>query len=325
MLSGTTGGFEVTVTRTAKNERQIEAIGYAPSNAGPSRSRRKIRAIVEKLPDMALNAPCALCVKGDLEVSGTSKIDSYLDTTCGSKVGALSVGTLDKQGTSDIRGSTDGNAVWNQTTDYQSNSDPSVFDGITLTSNDFKTLRELAKANGTYFGPGYPDGTASSSTTWSGHVQFDSTHQLKNGIVFIDTVSGQDIPADISQQNPSDFASAQIQGNPFIGDSTDPGKFKGWIVVNGSLAISGNMTINGLVYVVNDLTYNGTGTGGINGLAVSQNIRDVTATAISTSDPDDSTTVGNSKVTFNCQNIRSPQFIPQNFKLKAGTWRELSD
>jgi len=32
VISGTTGGFEVTVTRTGSNERQIAATGYAPSN-----------------------------------------------------------------------------------------------------------------------------------------------------------------------------------------------------------------------------------------------------------------------------------------------------
>jgi hypothetical protein len=116
-----------------------------------------------------------------------------------------------------------------------------------------------------------------------------------------------------------------IDGNPFIGDQANPNQFKGWIVVNGSLAISGSMKINGLVYVVNDLTYNGTGTGEINGLAISQNIRDVTATAISTVIDPDATTVGNSRVKFNCANTRNWAFIPQNFRLVPGTYREVSD
>ena len=60
------------------------------------------------------------------------------------------------------------------------------------------------------------------------------------------------------------------------------------------------MKINGLVYSVNDLTYNGTGTGEIRGLAISQNIRDTTQTAISS---DDSTTTGNSRIKFNCANL----------------------
>src|SRR6266508_393208 len=324
LISGTTGGFEVKVTRTGKDFRLIEATGYAPGNTGPARSRRRILATVYKLPDMALDIPCALCVKGDVGVGGNSAIDATLDTSCGNKLGVVSVGTLTESGSASIKAA-DGNAIPNQSTDYQQSASPSTFDPITLSDKNFKTLRELAKINGTYFGPGYPDGTAASSPAWTGSAHFDASHQLKDGIVFIDTVSGQDIPTVISQQNPSDFANVVIDGNPFIGSTATPNQFKGWIVVNGSLAISGNMKINGLVYVVNDLTYNGVGTGEINGLAISQNIRDTTETAISTAPDPDSTTIGNSRVKFNCQNTRRWDFIPQNFTLKPGTYREVSD
>jgi len=325
LISGTTGGFEVKVTRTGKDFRLIEATGYAPANTGPARSRRRILATVSKFPDMALDTPCALCVKGDVGVGGNSAIDATLDTSCGNKLGVVSVGGLTESGSASIKGAVDGNSTPNQSTDYQQNSSPSTFDSITLSDKNFKTLRELAKINGTYFGPGYPDGTVASSPAWTGSVHFDASHQLKDGIVFIDTVSGQDIPTVISQQNPSDFANVVIDGNPFIGSTATPNQFKGWIVVNGSLAISGSMKINGLVYVVNDLTYNGTGTGEINGLAISQNIRDTTETAISTAVDEDSTTIGNSRVKFNCKNTRSYEFMPQNFRLVTGTYREVSD
>jgi len=328
VISGTTGGFEVTVTRKpgmGTNQREVEAIGYAPGNTAPTHSRRRIVATVEKLPDVAFDTPCALCVKGDVGVGGNSTIDATLDTSCGNKLGVVSVGATTRSGSADIKGAVDGNNTPNQSTDYQQNAPPSTFDSITLSTKNFKTLRDLAKLNGTYFGPGSPDGTVASSPAYTGSLHFSASHQLKNGIVFIDTVSGNDIPTDISQQNPADFASVSIDGNPFIGDASSPNQFKGWIVVNGALAISGNMKINGLVYVVNDLTYNGTGTGEINGLAVSQNIRDTTETAISTLVDPDSTTTGNSRVKFNCSYARSWQFIPQNFRLLAGTYREVSD
>jgi hypothetical protein len=282
-------------------------------------------ATVEKLPDVAFETPCALCVKGDVGVGGNSAIDATLDTSCGNKLGVVSVGGLTESGSASIKGAVDGNSVPNQPTDYQQNAPPYTFDSMTLSAKNFKTLRALAKLNGTYFGPGYPNGTAASSPAYTGSVQFSASNQVANGIVFIDTVSGQDIPTDIAQQNPSDFANVDINGNPFIGDQASPNQFKGWIVVNGSLAISGNMKINGLVYVVNDLTYNGTGTGEINGLAISQNIRDTTETAISTVVDPDATTVGNSRVKFNCKNTRSWAFIPQNFRLLPGTYREVSD
>jgi hypothetical protein len=82
------------------------------------------------------------------------------------------------------------------------------------------------------------------------------------------------------------------------------------------------MAIKGLVYSVNDLTYNGTGTGEIRGLAISQNIRDTTATAISS---DDSSTTGNSRIKFNCNNLNPPPGAPVGFALVPGTYRELSD
>ena len=328
VVSGTTGGFEVTVTRKpgmGTNQREVEAIGYAPGNTAPTRSRRRIVATVEKLPDVAFDTPCALCVKGDVGVGGNSTIDATLDTSCGNKLGVVSTGTTTRSGSADIKGAVDGNNTPNQSTDYQQNAPSGTFDSITLSAKNFNTLRALAQLNGTYFGPGSPNGTVASSPAYTGSVHFSASNQVKNGIVFIDTVSGQDIPTVISQQNPADFASVLIDGNPFIGDQSSPNQFKGWIIVNGALAISGNMKINGLVYVVNDLTYNGTGTGEINGLAVSQNIRDTTETAISTLVDPDSTTTGNSRVKFNCSYTRSWQFIPQNFRLQAGTYREVSD
>ena len=82
------------------------------------------------------------------------------------------------------------------------------------------------------------------------------------------------------------------------------------------------MKIDGLVYSVNDLTYNGTGTGEIRGLAISQNVRDTTQTAISS---DDSTTTGNSRIKFNCDTIKPPPGAPIGFALIPGTYRELSD
>ena len=93
------------------------------------------------------------------------------------------------------------------------------------------------------------------------------------------------------------------------------------MVVNGSLSISGNMKIDGMAYAVNDFTYNGTGNGAINGLVVSENVRDVTQTAIS----DDSSAGGNSRVNFNCSNARNLPYVPQGFFMQAGTYRELSD
>jgi hypothetical protein len=323
VANGASGGYRVTVTSpdpvNFPNERLITSTGWTPTDdaTDPRTAHRRMQATVERFPPFGFNAPCALCVRGDLGVGGSALVDGTTDTSCGNKKGAVASGVVDISGSAQIKGA-DGNTTANEAGgDYMENqTDPSLFSGITLNASNFKVLRALAKENGTYYGPGYPNGTAS-STPWSGAVQFDSTNKLKNGIVFIDTVSGADIPTDLSQQNPADFASVLINGNPFV--STD---FTGWIVVNGSLAISGNMKINGLVYAVNDFVYNGTGTGQIVGLAVSQNIRDVSATSISSGD---STTIGQSKVKFNCANLTPPPAAAIGYALVPGTYRELSD
>jgi hypothetical protein len=325
IVNGATGGYVVAVTSPdpvgSPNLRQVTSTGWTPTNSVTdtrTKSHRRIQATVERFPAFALETPCALCVKGDLGVGGNALVDATTDTSCGNKKGAMTAGQTAISGSAQIKGA-DGDTSANvEGSDYMQNqTDPNLFKSITMDSGNFKMLRELAKKNGTYFGPGYPNGTAAGSPTYTGSVTFNSGNKVKNGIIFVDTVSGTDIPTNQSLQNPSDFASVSINGNPFLS-----GDFTGWIVVNGSLNISGNMQVNGLVYAVNDLTYNGTGTGEIRGLAISQNIRDTTATAISS---DDTTTTGNSRIKFNCTNLNPPTGAPNGFALVPGTYRELSD
>jgi hypothetical protein len=338
MTTSSTGGFVVTVQTMNPTVnpyvRRIVAVGYTPTNEVTDlrpKAHRKIQADFEILPDMGLKPPCALCVKGGLDVGGSSVISSVDDTSCGNKVGALSVGTTDRQGSASLRGA-DGNTTYNEAgTDYKTNQDASIFEDFTFKPSMMKRLRELAKKNGTYFGPGYPNGglTPVSSPLWTGIVSFNSSNQVNNGIVFVDTMDGQDIPTNLLDQNPATFADVTIHGNPFTGQPgalapnqpSTGSDFKGWLVVNGSLAISGNMKIEGMAYAVNDFIYNGTGAGAINGLVVSENIRDVTQTAIS----DDSSAGGNSRVNFNCANARNLPYVPQGFFMQAGTYRELTD
>jgi hypothetical protein len=318
--NGSSGGFVVTVTSgPGVRDRTITSTGWTPTNAladPRTKSHRRIQAIVNRLPNPG-DFVCAMCVRGDLQVGGTALIDGTADPdpNCEKKRGAVTSGTVDiTSGSASIKG--DGNSVDNQPGgDYLQMQDPSVFDPFTFTAENLKLLRALAKKEGTYFGPGYPDGTPAGSPTWSGSVDFNASHQLKNGLVFIDTVSGNDIPKDMAAQNPADFANVDISGNPFVS-----GEFSGWIVVNGSLHIAGTMTIKGVVYAVNDLNYNGFGTGKIMGVAVSQNIRDTTATTISSSD---SSTTGNSRVLRNCEYMRFP--LHQGFTLTKGTYLEIPD
>jgi hypothetical protein len=75
------------------------------------------------------------------------------------------------------------------------------------------------------------------------------------------------------------------------------------------------MKIHGLVYAMNDFTYNGSGSGEIQGLAIAQNVRDPQGGAVS----------GSSKIRFSCAKLDPPAGTPRGFALVPGTYREASD
>ena len=311
--SGATGGFLIRVEEISNVERRVRSQGCVPNcTAGDRRGHRLIEAIVERFPDLDLDTPCALCVRGQVSIGGNALVTALTDTSCGNKKGAVAADAINMSGSADVYGA-DGNTTANQSTDFAANqTDPTTFDGVTLTPKHFQKLREIAKTTGTYFGPGYPNGTPAASPSWTGAVTFNSSNKLKDGIVFIDTVDGQDMT---DTSDPANIANVLIHGNPF----PDDGEFTGWIIVNGSLTISGSMKINGLVYTNNDFTYNGTGTGQISGLVVSQNKLDTVGTSIA----DDSSSTGNSRIKFDCAATRNANFVPQGFFLQPGTYREV--
>ncbi|HEX9819311.1 MAG TPA: hypothetical protein VGD07_06840 [Methylomirabilota bacterium] len=331
---GATGGYRVWVTMPDPAEplrRDIRAIGWTPNPNDPRNAHRQIFASVRALPHLALNAPCALCVRGDLQVQGSALVDSRTDGNCGGaqKYGAYTSGDIDQGGSSEIKGQAGMDPNGNvPDVDYKEGQSTDTFDDFSFNDDHLITLKELAKKNGTYFGPGFSGSTTAAGTaatgTWSGSVSFNSGNKVKNGIVFIDTTTGGNIvscptgsPDSCVPTPESEFASATINGNPFVS-----GNFTGMLVVNGRMSISGNMVINGLVYVMDDLTYNGTGAGEIAGLVISQNVRNSTATAISETD---TSSTGNSRIKLNCANARGAGQAPRAFALIPGTYREESD
>jgi hypothetical protein len=300
---------------TERTERGVLVVGWSPTNVsgtGQPVAHRQVLATIMKLTDLSINAPCALCVAGELQVSGSTNIDATTDTSCGQKYATFTSGCTALGGGTcgdppsggnqsySLKGSIDNNTTKNETTDYQQNQGTSAFPKFTLTSGDMKSLRALAKANGTYF---------------QGDQHFSSSNKVKNGIVFVDTLSGTDMTA---TSPVSDIPTVQIDGNPFLGVPGDD-SFRGWMIVNGKLSISGNMTLNGLAYAANDFTYNGTGTGAINGLVISQNVQDTSATSI------DSTTIGNSAIALNCDNVKGGGLVPQAWFVKSGSYFEPHD
>jgi hypothetical protein len=297
LSTGTLGVFRVTVTNgAASNERNIVAVGTVPSEASP-RARQRIQVTVIKfqIPD----PPAALSVRGELQVGGNTLIDSRGDGSCGNKPGTYTTGTTTiLDASADVYGR-DGNNDENQDTDMLQGQPTSTFDNYLLSDSDMAALKAYAKSQGTYY---------------QGTVEFSSSNRMPNGVIFIDTTSGNPLTA---SSDPSDMANVTIHGNA---PASADGIFHGWLIVNGSLQISGNFQMWGYGYVMNDLTYTGTGTGQIVGAILSRNIRDTSSTTI------DTNTGGNASILYDCAKARDGGgFVPRTFSVKAGTYREISD
>jgi len=297
------GVFTVSVINgTAADERVIDATGWTPTNTGSGpKVKQKIQVTVFN-PLFNLNPPpSALTVRGEINASGNALIDSRSDTSCGNKAGSMSKGTTTTGGSAGIYGA-DGNNVKNESGDMVQNEPVSTFDKYAYSNKELDAYKALAKKNGTYY---------------QGSVTFNAGHQMPNGIIFVDTVSGNNI--DVNGANTtatSDFASVNMDGNaPLAAD----GIFKGMIIVAGSLNIHGDFHMRGMVYVQNDFTYLGTGTGQIEGAVLSQNVRDTSATSI------DSNTGGNSTIIWNCDYAKTGGgYLPPTFTIEPGTYKEVS-
>jgi hypothetical protein len=318
MLNGVQlGVFTVSVTNGAQpSERNIVATGWVPSNTGDGpKVKQVINVTVIKLRNFAGAAPAALSVRGDLDVGGHSLIDSRSDNSCGSKSGSWSRDNTSQGGSSTVYGY--GNDAPNSMSLYSANpSDDivksvpdSIFDNFTYSSDELDMLKAIAKAQGTYY-----------KTPAGDTVTFNAGNQIPNGLIFVDTVSGNNITADTPS---SDFGQLRISGN--AAQSVDPvtglGLFKGWIIVNGSARIDGVLQMHGLLYVVNDLIYQGVGYGRIEGAVISQNVRDTSFTSI------DSDTGGNSTIIYNCTYATTGDLnakLPQSFLVKPGTYKEVA-
>lgn len=311
LLTANTGGFLVTIVGAASNQALVTAEGWTPTNDPndpQTKAHQRVTVSLMHLRNLAVNAPCALCVNGSLELSGSSLVDSRADTNCGSKYGAASKGDLLIDGNAKVFGAKDGDSVPNEynpatpaTNDYVKNDTSGLVDysSFKLTPDDMDALKDLAKAQGTYYGPGHP---APGTSSWTGTVAFGSSNPLTNGIVFVDTIDGSNT---ITASN-----GATVTVNVADG-------FKGWLVVNGSVRVDGNVWIQGLVYAQNDFVYRGTGTGKISGLVVSQNV------LTSGSQLVDTDTLGNATIEFNCANAKNGGGqLPTGWFPRPGTYCE---
>jgi hypothetical protein len=286
---GNVGGFTVRVTGVSSFEVLVDTVGWTPTNDTTdtrSKAHRRVQTPLIKLPDFG-QTPCALCVRGDLEVRGSASISATADTSCGNKYGTTSSGQLCLGSSCDpsdsnwgnngsINGATGTNVgTDNEPNDYQMNVSTSTFDPFTLNAAQLAALKQLATDYGTFY---------------SGDVTFNSSNRVPaKPIVFVE-------------------GNLFTSGNPYTG-----GAFNGWIIVMGSISLGGNGTINGMLYATNDVS-SSSGTNTINGLVVSQNE--------SNSSFIDTTTTGNMTITYDCAKARGSGNFPQGWFPKPGGWRE---
>jgi hypothetical protein len=290
------GEFKVTVTNgAAVNERTITAVGYVPNHTNPV-AIKKIQTTVTKVK--FLDPPCAVCAGGEapngastnVRVGGSASITA--STSNGAQycagvtpqAAAYSAGTVNTNGTPNITGPSGGSAIL--TNQPQSN-----FNNFLFTDSDMAMLKSLAKANGTYY---------QGNQTW--------TSPPPGGIIFVDTPSGNTLT---NSSPSSDLITVDIHGNWSEG-------WNGWLVVAGTIDISGNTTLNGLIYAQNDVDLHGAGGGSITGAVISTNRVDSQSTNVDTED------IGNAPISYNCPSVRNGGgTIPQGWFVKAGTYREV--
>ena len=289
----TVGGFRVAVTAgAARNERDVLSVGWMPtddsSDARP-KSHQRIAGTLWRLRVPAEAAPCALCVLGALDIADQATVDARGDRRCGAKRGAWSSRETTVASSAKIWGA-DGNDTANEAGDYAQAQPADEALAWIFTDADLLAIKRLARARGSYY---------------RGSVVFSPLSPAPEGLVFVDTLSG----APITRATPStDLARVELRG----------GVFRGWIVVAGSLEVSGDARVRGLAYAQDGFAYRGSAPGGIEGQVVTAGVRGGSA---SLSRAGDGPALG-----FDCSAAATGDgTVPRGWMLKSGSYRELSD
>ena len=328
--------YSVTLTGAAPTT--ITATGYVLRNgatvpAGPAQlassdiaSQRRVRLQVTATGSLGGAAapgtvgtgaglPGALTVAGSVQMGGTSLADGLhkapgVANGCGNAAG---VTIRDKSNDGSLTNTISVNNN-NRIVGSIPSQDPSLPPGAQqLTAANFNQylfsdaqlagLKALAQSQGTYVKP-----------TDNSLLQLDVTP----GLVFVDTVNGQPLG---SPPNADLLANVKIAGSAQ----------GGWLIVMGKITIDGNVgfTYHGLVYALNDITYKGTGGGGIYGAMVSANIIDSIATVV------DTDVGGNANIYYDCAAVANgggtfgstlqSALNGASVAIIPGTWREVSN
>jgi hypothetical protein len=259
------------------------------------------------VPPLALRTPCALCVLGALDVVGQVTIDGHnTDRACGddTRFGAFTRDATTLTGPVTVAGGAGPSAA----------SQPaSAFDAINLTPAALDALKTLAWRNGTYFGPGYPRGgrVSDGSRTWNGRIAFDAGNPVADGVVFVDTTDG----APVAARAAATLATAQLDAAALAARG---GVFRGWLVVNGSLELTGGVSVQGTLYALDRLAVTATRESRIDGLAIGLNTSELATSRIEAAG-------GPLTMAFHCAHASAADRIPRGFAPIPGTHREEAD
>lgn len=293
------GEFTVRIEDTAVvNERLITAVGYIPTRANPI-ATKQIRLTASRFKK--LDPPCAICAGGEQPPGATTDIriggSAHVRASSASgaqfcadaplpQAAAMSQGTVSTNGSPELAAPPGGETMI-------ANAPAETFNSFIFSNEEMAMLRDMAKAQGTYL---------------QGSQSFSSPPP--NGIVFIDTPSGNPF----SNTSPSsDIINVDVHGNWSQA-------WSGWLIVAGSVQLSGNITMTGMLYAQNDVTLHGAGNGGFTGAVISTNRMDTTSTRVA--DVED---IGNAPITYNCPAVRDGGgTISQRWFTKPGTFREVA-
>ncbi len=298
------GSFKMTVANGNQiNQKLVTAIGYVPNATKPI-AIKKIQVTVTRFKWM--DPLCGLCAGGEqppgtatnVQVGGSAAVNASTSSQGqgGTYVAAgaycsgvtptaavASTGTVDTNGTPNLIAPPQGSGSLNGATFPSS---------MLLSDSDIATLKVRAMASGTY---------------WKGNPPWNGGLPPSNGLIFVDTVDGSVL---LTNSTPA----ANI---PSVSIHSD-GTWNGWLVVAGSIDISGNVTMSGLIYAQNDVSLHGTGGGSIQGAVITTNRVDTSSTTI------DSQDIGNAPVSYNCPKVRDGGgTISQNWFLMPSTYREV--
>jgi hypothetical protein len=304
------GGFTVSVADDAGGDPQrrlVTVVGWVPTNSPTDsrpRAQRRLSTQVAAVPPLGLRAPCAVCVRGALDLVGPVAVDGHnRDPACGddAKFASFSRDATTLTGPVARTGGAGPEVQHRPAAD---------FDPIVLSPAALEALKTLAWRAGTYYGPGFPRGGTvfDGSPSWSARLVFDAANPLPDGVVFVDTADARDL------DTAGGLTPAITRLEPGALDARG-GAFRGWLVVNGTLEIAERVHAQGLVYAVDGLSYQAAGASRIDGLVVALNTRNAGPIRLDA-------TAGSLTITFDCRLATGASLIPRGYVPIPGTYRE---